>query len=254
MAAAGAPATLITSVQRALRLLEAASRSTSGASAKQLARAVGLPIGTTYHLLRTLSFEGYVRRLANGSYIVGDEVAKLLDQGELQAIVQRSRAALAALRDTARAPAYLAFFEHEEIVIKDIQDSPNTPRIDLWVGFREGGHATALGKCILAFLEPEDRRDYLARHPLHRLTARTIISNEALQSSLDRVRWAGFAVEDEEYLPGTACVAAPIVAGGRTGAVGLSFPRRRLSELADLVPRLKQTAEQIARTSATAER
>ncbi|HXM57281.1 MAG TPA: helix-turn-helix domain-containing protein, partial [Candidatus Dormibacteraeota bacterium] len=58
-----APATLISSVQRALRLLEAASRAPSGAAAKQLARSAGIPIGTTYHLLRTLHFEGYMRRL-----------------------------------------------------------------------------------------------------------------------------------------------------------------------------------------------
>src|SRR5438309_5495642 len=111
---AATPATLITSVQRALRLLEAVAESPGEAPAKQLARRVGLPIGTTYHLLRTLTFEGYLQRLASGGYVLGDEVGRLLESGDLTAMRQRIRPALAALRDEARAPAYLALYEGGE--------------------------------------------------------------------------------------------------------------------------------------------
>ncbi len=243
-----APATLITSVQRALRLLEAVSVAPGGAPAKQLARAAGLPLGTAYHLLRTLTFEGYLRRLGDGSYIVGDEVGKLLEHGPAQGNLRRAQPALTALRDASRAAAYLAFFEDGEIVVKDVQDSPQAPRIDLWVGFRDAGHATALGKCILANLDQDKLSDYLERHRLHDLTARTITHRLTLLQSLDEVRLKGLAVDDEEYLPGNACVAAPIVAAGATGAVAISLPRRRLTDLARLGPLLRQTAERIGRS------
>ncbi len=75
-----APAMLIRSVQRALRLLEAASAHERGLPAKVLAREVGLALGTTYHLLRTLTFEGYLKRLPDGSYVLGDRVPRLLNQ------------------------------------------------------------------------------------------------------------------------------------------------------------------------------
>ena len=164
--AEGVPATLIASVQRGLRLLEAASSAPQGAPAKQLARKVGLPIGTTYHLLRTLTFEGYLQRLADGSYVLGDQVGRLLEEGELQTALRRARPVLASLRDATHAAAYLAIYEGGEIVVKDIQDGPRIPRIDMWVGFRDAAHATALGKCVLALMDPRDRRDYLARHRL----------------------------------------------------------------------------------------
>jgi len=242
-----APPTLITSVQRALHLLRAASRSPSGAPAKQLARTVGLPIGTTYHLLRTLTFEGYLQRLADGSYVIGEEVATLLDKSRLQTLLQRTRPALTALRDIAHAPAYLAFYEGGEIVVRDIQDSPATPRIDLWVGFKDAGHATALGRCVLAFLDAKERHDYLARNPLHPLTSRTVTNRQALLRSLDEIRDAGIAVEDEEYLPEVACIAAPVLVSGLTGAVALSFPRARLAERDQIIPALMETAGRIAR-------
>jgi IclR family transcriptional regulator, acetate operon repressor len=248
MAAANPPATLIGSVQRALRLLEAASRSPGGAPAKQLARAAGIPIGTTYHLLRTLSFEGYVRRMADGSYVVGDEILKLLDRGDAQTIVQHSRPALGALRDSVAAAAYLALYEGGEVVVKDIQDCPRTPRIDVWVGYRDAAHATALGKCVLAFLDPAERAGYLARHPPYALTPRTITDGHALLRSLEHARSAELAVDDEEYLVATAGAAVPILTREVIGAVALSFPRRRLAELDRIVPVLRATAAHIARS------
>ena len=243
-----APATLIASVQRALRLLEAASVTPNGAPAKQLARAVGLPLGTTYHLLRTLAFEGYLRRLADGTYIVGDQIQQLLEHSSTQATLRRTRPPLTALRDAAHAAAYLAFYENGEIVVKDVQDGPRTPRIDLWVGFRDAGHATALGKSILAGLDAEALNDYLARHRLNELTARTITNRQTLLQSLEEVRLTGLAVDDEEYLPGNACVAAPIATPGSAGAVAISLPRRRLTELRTIGPLLQRTAERIARS------
>jgi DNA-binding IclR family transcriptional regulator len=204
-------------------------------------------MGTTYHLLRTLTYEGYLQRRTDGSYVLGDEIATLLDTSRLQTLLERTRPALAALRDSVHAAAYLAFHESGEIVVKDIQDSAETPRIDLWVGFRDAGHATALGRCVLAFLDAKDRHDYLARHPLHEFTSRTVTSRHALLTELERIRAGGLAVEDEEYLPEVACLAAPVVVGGLVGAVGISMPRARLREMDTVVPPLMDTAARIAR-------
>src|ERR1044072_5343649 len=60
--------TLITSVQRALRLLEAVSAHANGAPAKKLARETGLPLATPYHLLRTLVHDGYIRKRDDGGW------------------------------------------------------------------------------------------------------------------------------------------------------------------------------------------
>lgn len=64
--------TLIGSVQRALRLVEA-MYAEGGATAKRLARVTGIPLPTVYHLLRTLSHEGYVQR-EGGSFRLSDDL------------------------------------------------------------------------------------------------------------------------------------------------------------------------------------
>lgn len=64
--------TLIGSVQRALRLVEA-MYAEGGVTAKRLARITGIPLPTVYHLLRTLSHEGYVQR-EGGAFRLADDL------------------------------------------------------------------------------------------------------------------------------------------------------------------------------------
>lgn len=147
---------------------------------KQLARETGLPLATTYHLLRTLAHDGYIRKLDDGGFVLGEKLTTLHTGGRGQALLSRVRPALAALRDELSAAAYLTFYEDGEIRVAEIVDGPRAPRVDLWVGFEDAGHATALGKCVLRELDDDARDDYLARHPLADLTPRTITGRAEL--------------------------------------------------------------------------
>jgi DNA-binding IclR family transcriptional regulator len=244
------PATLIASVQRALRLLEAAASHTLGAPPKVLAREAGLHLGTAYHLIRTLTYEGYLQRLDEGSYVLADQIGNLVTGSRQQTALARARPALAMLRDRARAAAYLCLYEDGELVIRAIVDSPAAPRTDLWVGVHDAGHATALGKSVLGSLEPVDRRDYLARHPLADLTQHTITDPERLLRSLPRQESAGLAVDREEYAPGTGCLAAAIGDQTVLGSIAISMPVSRLGEVESLGPLVRETAGRVTRALA----
>src|SRR3954468_14710333 len=69
------PSDLIRSVSRALRVLESVGRAPRGLTVKQIARRCQLTVATTYHLVRTLAYEGYVIRREDGTYVVGLEIA-----------------------------------------------------------------------------------------------------------------------------------------------------------------------------------
>lgn len=251
--------TLITSVQRALRLLEVVSARDTGAPAKVLARDAGLPLGTAYHLLRTLVFEGYLQRQGDGTYVLGERLGGLVAEGRQQVALTRVRPVLETLREASSAAAYVALYEDGEITVADIVDSPKTPRVDLWVGFKEAAHATALGKSILATMDPDTRQDYLCRHDLNDLTPRTITDPRTLEQELRAVAdtsarngLAGLALDREEYALGSVCAAVPIQDRGGlvVGAVGISVRARRLPELCDVVPHLGMVAPRIARAFA----
>jgi DNA-binding IclR family transcriptional regulator len=209
--------TLIQSVQRALRIIEAVAEHDGRVRAKEVARTVGLPLATTYHLLRTCAHEGWLQRVDDGSYVLGHRIDVVRDQGTAARAVAHARPALEWLRDALGGAVYLAHYVDGEIVVAEIVDSVRAPRIDLWVGLHDAAHATALGKCILGQLTAADRDDYLARHPLHDLTPRTVVDRRRL-----RLPAAGeIAVDDGEYAIGVSCLAATVVTGRGAGAVGV---------------------------------
>jgi IclR family transcriptional regulator, acetate operon repressor len=220
----GARPTLIQSVQRALRLLEVVAEHDGRARAKEVSRAAGLPLATTYHLLRTCAHEGWLQRLDDGSYVLGHRIDVVRSQGTAARGVAHARPALEWLRDALGGAVYLARYVDGEVVVAEIVDSARAPRIDLWVGMHDAAHATALGKCILGQLPGVERDDYLARHPLHDLTPRTVVDRRRL-----RLPAAGeIAVDDGEYAVGVCCLAATVTTGRDVGALGVVIPPREV--------------------------
>ncbi|MFE0376604.1 IclR family transcriptional regulator [Streptomyces inhibens] len=239
--------TLIASVQRAFRLLEAVGAHEGGAPAKQLAREAGLPLATTYHLLRTLVHDGYLRKLDDGGFVMGDKLYALHTGSRGQAQLTRIRPVLTALRDELSAAAYLTFYEEGEIRVAEIVDGPRAPRVDLWVGFEDAGHATALGKCVLRELDDDSRNDYLSRHQLAGLTPRTITHRSELLRRLASSPAAPAVMDLEEYTLGTVCVAVPVYSGHTLGSLGVSLRADRLSQIDQVRARLVSTANRVTR-------
>ncbi|MER5595917.1 IclR family transcriptional regulator C-terminal domain-containing protein [Streptomyces sp. NPDC002265] len=239
--------TLITSVQRAFRLLEAVSGHVNGAPAKQLARETELPLATAYHLLRTLVHDGYLRKLDDGGFVLGDRMQALHTTSREQALLSRVRPVLAALRDELATAAYLTFYEEGEIRVAEIVDGPRAPRVDLWVGFEDAGHATALGKSVLRELDEDARRDYLSRHLLADLTPRTVTSSPELLRRIDCSPVAPAVTDLEEYALGTVCVATPVYSGDTLGSLGVSMPAARASRITEVLARLIPTADRVTR-------
>jgi DNA-binding IclR family transcriptional regulator len=127
----------------------------------------------------------------------------------------------------------------------DIADGPRAPRVDLWVGFDDAAHATAIGKCVLAQLAEEHRRDYLSRHPLLDLTPNTITEPRELFRRLTR----RLSLDHEEYAIGTGCAAVPVTdaTGTVVGALAVSCRAGKLPRIEAASDRMEATAERLTR-------
>ena len=71
---------------------------------------------------------------------------------------------------------------------------------------------------------PEQRDQYLAIHPMCRLTAATMTQRDELENDLATVNRTGVAWEYEEFMPDLTCVAAGVRGGNGmiVGSVALS--------------------------------
>jgi DNA-binding IclR family transcriptional regulator len=237
----------LSSVQQAFRLMEAAGAHEGGAPPQQLAREAGLAPDTALILLGALAQDGYLRRLEDGGYVLGDKLYASHNGSPGHGLLDRVRPVLASLRDEVASAAYLTFYEEGEIRIAEIVDSPEAPRVDLWVGFEDAGHATALGKCVLRELDGEARADYLSRHTLSDLTPRTITHREDLVRQLESAPRAPVVMDREEYSLGTVCVAVPVYSGSGVGSLGVSFRSDRMYRTGDLHRRVQAAADRVTR-------
>jgi IclR family acetate operon transcriptional repressor len=114
------------------------------------------------------------------------------------------------------------------------------------VGMRIPLYCTAVGKCMLAWLEPQALEDVWARVKPVARTPRTLTTRRRLERELATIRSQGFAIDDEENELNVRCVGAPVfdqqdrVLGG-VSVSALAFQMSG-SEAAALSPALIEAA------------
>jgi IclR family pca regulon transcriptional regulator len=231
------------SLVRGLAILAAFDRGRPLRGVSELARELGLTRSTAHRYLTTLLRLGYLDQdPATRRYRLGPRVLDLglaaLESMELREI------AAPALRRLTEATGYttnLAILDGDDVVHIERIRSPAQRHVDLdvHIGSRLPAYCTSLGKALLAFLPDEERRERLAGMRLARLGPHTLTSREALAAELERVRAAGFAVNNEELAPGLRSLAAPV--RDRSGHVAAAInvaAHHTLGSLEELVARL----------------
>jgi DNA-binding IclR family transcriptional regulator len=217
--------------------MEAVGAHRDGAPAKQLAREAGLPLPTAYHLLRTLTHEGYLRR-ENGVFLFG-AAAERLGGGPATPRPGVIVDSLAHWADVIGAAVYCALYKDGEIEMIAVADTPEAPAVREWASFRETGHAHALGQCLLGQLDERAREDHLNRYPVRPLTRHSVRDRQAFLERLASLKRTEPVIERQEYAMGTVCGAIPITVGSAVAAMAVSLPLDQEERLLAAVEQLR---------------
>lgn len=233
------PSDLIQSVSRALRILECVGEHPRGATPKAVAATCDLSLSTTYHLLRTLAWEGYLRRLPSGDYVVGSEVADRFR--DLVAVLTGPPESSAVLRDLAAdtgLSAYAAQLVDGRVTIVQVAEAPGSPLLeDLVPGFDEAAHATALGKALLSTLDRGARRAYLDEVGMRRFTSMTLSDPAALEHQLQHET---VFLEECQYRVDVSCMAVLVSDADTPTALAVSARATDLARRRDHLTRALQ--------------
>ncbi|NUR06803.1 MAG: helix-turn-helix domain-containing protein [Nocardioidaceae bacterium] len=204
----GRPDDFVQSVGRAVRVLEVVGRE-PGLPVKAIARKCELNISTSYHLVRTLAYEGYLVRLPNGTYVIGESVARRFH--DLVTSLGRPPEAAVVLRQLSERvglSSYLGLLHEERVTVVEVAEAAGSPYLeDFEVGLDVSAHATALGKALLVGMPPRQRHRFLASHELRPFTSRTRTDVEALEAELRLVRPDAPVSEHGEFRDGVSCTA-----------------------------------------------
>lgn len=237
---------------RALRVLRFLATQPDPVPLDRIARAVGLPRSTAYHLIGAMVDEGFVVHVAEEHrYGLGVAAFEVGSGYERQAPLQRiARRHLAALVDRVGQSAHLAVLHGREVLYVLEERAPGRPPLVTDVGVRLPAHLTASGRAILAALPANqvraiypDRSAFVERHGLGPA------SLNALRPLLTETRQRGYAVEDGEVTPGFASVAVAVLDhnGHPAAGIAVTFPSENADDLGAVIAATEATAAAVTR-------
>lgn len=242
---------MVGSVARALALLDALSDSDDGLGVNELARRIGVNASTASRLLATLEGGGLVERAPEGSYRLGLKLIALSDRVLARLNVRElGRPWLEWLVKHTGETATLSVPGAGEAITVDFVPSASSVVSMARVGRTSVPHATAAGKVMLAFAEPD--LGVSLPSTLERFTERTITDRDVLAKELERVRASGIAEAVGEREPDLGALAAPVL-GRRAELVailGLQGPAVRLpaTKRRSLYEPLRRAAGELSRS------
>jgi IclR family transcriptional regulator, acetate operon repressor len=222
---AAAASRSLSTARAVLRVLSLLMEKPSGVRADEVAGVLGKSTSTAYYLLTSLCEEGFAVHETKGVYRPALGLEQLTAVAEQAGVLHEGVArTVDELFVRTRKRSYLGVVRNGRIEIVAFRGRQGVRRMPgLGSEIRDSAHALAMGKVVLALLEPDGLARYIARG-LKSFTPKTITAAQELAADLDQVRRDGFAVDREEFDEDFCCIAAPIFDGHRrfVAALGLS--------------------------------
>ena len=232
-AVATAEGTALSSVDRALRLLEELARH-GPLGATELANRTGCAKATAFRLARTLQARGFVVQNQDSSYRLGPRCL-LLATGVHTNFDVRHEAlpAMEALRDETGETVQLTVLDGADVVYVEQVTSSKPVRSVGTMGQRAPAHTASRAASRSSPRCRSSRVRALLPNPLPRPTAASIPSLERLAVELERVRARGFAINRGGFRHDVGGVGTRVLdAHGRAVAsINVCVPLFRLEEL-----------------------
>ena len=229
----------VLSLAKGLRVLEAFTARQPELTVSQIAAKANLDAGTAFRVIKTFVMLGYLRQIDDSKrYRLA---LKVLDLG-FNALSgmdphDSSRPILRSLVGEVSEAASLSVLDGADIVyVERVQAGWTRLGVNVRVGSRIPAYCTAAGHAILAHLNPEQRMEILRAKDRVKLTPSTLVTIADIEARLLEVRERGYALSDQETVPGLRVLAVAVLDadGHPYGAVSVAAPSTACS-LGDFV-------------------
>ena len=222
----------IQTADRTISILIAVAESANGLRAKEIMKQVGLSRQVTYHLIHTMLGTGIIRKNESNRYVLGLAAVAIAEGFQRQLappeqLAAKVRAIVAATGETAYAGGWV---DGEIVALATAAGYAPVAAAKIPQGYSGFAHARAVGKLLLALVDPAQREAYLAHHPLEPRTSKTITDREKLEQEFEEIRARRYAIDNEEFHEGLRCVAVPVEGMGGRFVLGISVPKDRFEK------------------------
>lgn len=216
----------VQSLAKGFRVLEAFTAQEPELTMAALARKAGVDNATAFRFLNTLVQLGYVERVLDTRLF--RLTSKVLDLG-FNAIARsdlrtQARPILRSLVGEINEAASVGVLDGSDILyVERIQAGLARLGVDSRIGSRVPAYSTAIGHAVLAWLPRPVQIATLQAKPRRQLTPTTPTDLDAILARLAQVKRRGYALSDQETVPGLYVLAAPILDSDGVPLAGISI-------------------------------
>jgi DNA-binding IclR family transcriptional regulator len=202
----------VPALEKADDVLLAISEQPSGLRLMDLSKRLNINKSSMFSILNTMEALDWVVRETEGTYSLGSRLGFLGNAFFKQfSLIDRFRKEASITKHAIRETIQLAKLEQREVLYLAKEEMPSPVRLASEPGMKLPAHVTALGKVMLAWLEPDALTKLYPREELEpHYTPHTISRRSQLREQLQRAREEGYAVDLQEAVMGFCCVAAPV--------------------------------------------
>ena len=250
-----------TPILRLLALLEIIARKDAPFTLQNLVQDTQWPKPSLHRMLAQLEASGLLQRDLKGRhYSTGQRLTRLAENVLLNSTTRAARhRVLRLLVDQAGESCNLTSFSAGEVLYLDRVETAAPLRFYLHSGSRVPAHCSATGKLFLSQMTPSQRQKLWDAGPLERFTERTLVDVHQLEEEITKVRAQGFAIDDEEFLPGLLCIGVLVPSldskDNKTNmGIALQAPKVRFSleRAMQCLPLLQNAAQALSRINQSA--
>ncbi len=199
-------------VLKAFQLLNQVAATGKELGTSELAKALGFSKSSTHGLIRALVAAGALEENPDRkTYHLGPTIMELAFRSwNYLRVSRRAQPVLEELRNRIGETVFLGVLSRSRGIIVASAEASRPLNISSPPGTTIPLIAGAVGKAYLSRFKPEQALKLIEEHGLPRFTERSIRSHSKYMAELSRVRRQGYALDDEEYLPGVKAVAVAL--------------------------------------------
>lgn len=221
----------VPAVVRAVAILEAVAASEEPVRAAELCNELGLARSTMSNLISSLEAVGMLRRSGNG-WLIGYKALEI-GQSAISGtdLTTQFRDIAASLPHLRAETTLLATLDGPDVLYLARRDGTQSVRLASDIGRKLPAVVTALGKAMLAALEPAEIEAFFERYPeLPHVTPRSHRTHQALYQDLVKTKARGWALDDEQNTVGVLCLSVSVPHANRPLAVSTTLLSARITD------------------------
>lgn len=237
--------------QRTMEILKYIGDNPQGVYLHNIVSDMDIPKSSAYVILQTLIQMKYVTPQQGNTnrYNIGVECFALGMKYISEMNLTREAALyLAPLAEKYGKTGFVGLLDGTDVVYLQKYKSSGAMLASCEIGSRKMAHTTALGKTILAYLQPDAMEETLKKIDYVKTTEYTIDNESELRVQLEKIRACGYAMDLKENNNMLMCCAAPIFdhTNQVVASISLSDMYDESEDMLALGEEMKQVARDIS--------